>query len=470
MMSETDLGRAWRTAVQELRRQHHGAALDMWIDDVRPLAWHDGVVRLGVPDAFVHELMSERFAQPLHAALDAACGRAVTVEFRIVGETPAAGNGHSPAALVPAPTAPLQPAPAASAPVDTSREGFSALPLNPRFTFENFVPGPSNRFPRAAAEAVAKAPARAYNPMFIYGGVGLGKTHLMQAVGHRAHQLYPAMHIAYVSGETFLHQFVTCIREDRMADFRARYRSVDLWLVDDIQFIASRAGTGTEAEFFHTFNALHATNKQIIVTSDRPPKELLFDDRLRSRFEWGLITDIKPPDEETRLAILQKRAQEEHLALSDEVLLYLAQVVRDSIRLLEGALLKVAAYASLSGETATVALARECLRDYSVGERPPALDAATIVELVARHFRLEAGDVRGKSRRADLVLARQVAMYLCREAIGSSFADIGARFERDHSTVMHSCTKVAECLARGDAAVSGALAALQSELEQQRSA
>jgi len=455
-MADSELSKAWRSAVAQVRRQQPGAAFDTWIDEVRPLACSDGVVRLAVASPMAREIMARRFADPLRQALSEVLARPVGLDLQLESEL--AGEPEAPAAPL---NGAVNDAPAAG-------EGLTALPLNPRFTFENFVPGPSNRFPRAAAEAVAKAPAAAYNPLFIYGGVGLGKTHLMQAVGHRLAALNPGATIAYVSGETFLHQFVSSIREDRMSEFRQRYRSVDLWLVDDIQFIASRDSTRTEAEFFHTFNALHATNKQIVITSDRPPKDLLIEDRLRNRFEWGLITDIKPPDIETRLAILQKRAHEERLAVDDEVLMYIAQVVRDSIRLLEGALLRVVASASLLDEQVTLALARECLRDYSIGERPPQLEAGVVLEVTARHFGFGEADLKDKSRRAELVTARQVAMYLCRELLGSSFAEIGGWFGRDHSTVMHGCQKISDRLAAGDAALVAALERLGSELEGRR--
>jgi len=298
--------------------------------------------------------------------------------------------------------------------------------------------------------------------------VGLGKTHLMQAIGHAMRETQPDAVIANVSGETFLSHFVTSIREDRQAEFRRRYRNVDLWLVDDIQFIATRESSRTEAEFFHTFNALHETSKQIVVSSDRPPKDLLLEDRLRSRFEWGLITDIRPPEIETRLAILQKRAADENLDVPPDVLMYIAHVVRDSVRLLEGSLLKVAATASLTEQTVSLALARDCLQDYSVGEKAAALSVETIVEAVSRHFGLPVSDVRGKSRRADLVLARQIAMYLARELVGDSFAEIGGQFSRDHSTVMHACTKISDLLAAADSQVATALERVQGELSDRR--
>ena len=448
-MASSELARAWHSVVAELRKRGLGAAADLWIDDVRPLELAGETLTLGVPNPLVQDIL-EQHDGPLRAALSGHLGQPVELGYRLV-EAP-----------------PSEAAPPASAVTNGDDDGFAPSPLNPRFTFENFVVGPSNRFPHAAAQAVAKAPARTYNPLFIYGGVGLGKTHLMQAIGHAVREANPAANIAYVSGETFLSHFVTSIREGRQAEFRRRYRTVDLWLVDDIQFMASRESTSTEAEFFHTFNALHETNKQIVVSSDRPPKDLLLEDRLRSRFEWGLITDIRPPEIETRLAILQKRAADENLDMPPDVLMYIAHVVRDSVRLLEGSLLRVAATASLTAQSVSLALARDCLQDYSVGEKGPALTVDTIVEAVSRHFGLPVADVRGKSRRADLVLARQIAMYLSRELLSASFADIGTSFNRDHSTVMHACTKIAELLTAADAQVATALERVQGELTDRR--
>ena len=448
-MASSELARAWHNVVAELRKRDPGAAFELWIDDVRPLELTGDTVFLAVPNALVQDIL-EGFAGALRPALSGHLGQAVEIGYRIVDVPP------------------TEAAPAAAASAAHDDDGFAPSPLNPRFTFENFVVGPSNRFPHAAAQAVAKAPARTYNTLFIYGGVGMGKTHLMQAIGHAVREANPAANIAYVSGETFLSHFVTSIREGRQAEFRRRYRTVDLWLVDDIQFMASRESTSTEAEFFHTFNALHETNKQIVVSSDRPPKDLLLEDRLRSRFEWGLITDIRPPEIETRLAILQKRAADENLDMPPDVLMYIAHVVRDSVRLLEGSLLRVAATASLTAQSVSLALARDCLQDYSVGEKGPALTVDTIVEAVSRHFGLPVADVRGKSRRADLVLARQIAMYLSRELLSASFADIGTSFNRDHSTVMHACTKIADLLSAADAQVATALERVQGELTDRR--
>lgn len=455
-MSEpsADLARAWHRALAGIRQEVRGPAFDLWIDDVAPLGYRNGVVQLAVPNPFVQELMTKRYAAALQRALSDAIGEPLEVDFQIAAQ----------------PTAPPTAPPAADRTLFTEPAGevdFAPSPLNPRFAFETFVVGASNRFPHAAAQAVARSPAKHYNPLFLHGGVGLGKTHLMQAIGHLVRELHPQLNVVYVSGETFLYHFVTSIREDRTAEFRRRYRNVDVWLVDDFQFVASRERTRTEAEFFHTFNALYETNKQIVITSDRPPKDLLIDDRLRSRFEWGLVTDIKPPDSETRLAILQKRAAEDNLHVPDEVLMYVAQVVSDSIRVLEGALVKVVASASLMHEEVTLELARECLRDYSLGDRHRGTTAETIQQAVARHYGLDPAVLVGKSRRQEVALARQVGMYLCREVLGTSYNDIGMHFGRDHSTVMHACNKISELLSGNDADVSAAVSGITEKIELQ---
>ncbi len=449
-----DLARAWHRALAVLKRQVSGPAFDLWIGDVAPLGYRNGVVELAVPSAYVQELMANRYTDAVRQALAEAIGEPLEVSFQLQAD-------RRPAVAPPPPVAATL-LHDEDAPRDIP---FASSPLNPRFTFDTFVVGSSNRFPHAAALAVARNPGKNYNPYFVYGGVGLGKTHLTQAIGHRVRELNPAARVVYVSGETFLYHYVSSIREDRTAEFRRRYRNVDVWLVDDFQFVASRERTRTEAEFFHTFNALYETGKQIVITSDRPPKDLLIDDRLRSRFEWGLVTDIKPPDIETRLAILQKRAEEDHLQVPETVLMYIAQVVRESIRVLEGALVKVVASASLLHETVTLELARDCLKDYSVGERPLDITAEAILRAVATHFALDPAALQGKSRRQEVVLARQVAMYLCRELMKQSYADIGNEFCRDHSTVIHACTKIADLLLASDPDVAGAVETVSQKVE-----
>lgn len=323
-------------------------------------------------------------------------------------------------------------------------EDFSSSPLNRKYTFANFIVGRSNYISHAAAWNVANAPAKGqYNPLFIYGGVGLGKTHLMQAIGHyiNNNRSSPA-EIVYVSGENFLYQVVRCIREDRMTAFRRMYRNVDIWLVDDIQYICN--AERTEVEFFHIFNTLYDQGKQIVICSDKPPKDLqLTESRLISRFEWGLITYIEPPDLEHRIAILQKRAQAEGVQVDPAVLQFLAEKIRSNIRSLEGSLTRLLAMASLDGRKINLDLAAETVRYYSTSEAEPLkVDVETIIQVVSDHFKMPVRDILGKKRNKEIVLPRQIAMYLAREIGGMSYPDIGRAFARDYTTVIHSYEKI----------------------------
>ncbi len=320
-------------------------------------------------------------------------------------------------------------------------EGLESTPLNPRYSFENFVVGKSNQFAHAAALAVSRKPAKAYNPLFIFGGVGLGKTHLMQAIGHEVMREHPHLRVEYVSGDTFTFHVVSSIREDRFGSFRKKYHDVDVWLVDDIQFIAAKERT--EAEFFQVFNTLYETGRQVVIASDRPPKELqVMDDRLRSRFEWGLIADIKPPDLETRIAILARRAEAENVEVPEEVLHFMARRVKSNIRVLEGALITLLAAASLTDTSITLSLAAEQLRDHSLDAEQP-LSIGRIQQLVADHFNLSVPELTARTRQRDVVHARQIAMYLCRDVLKASYPSIARAFGgKDHSTVIHACSKV----------------------------
>ncbi|MFM7718603.1 MAG: chromosomal replication initiator protein DnaA [Actinomycetota bacterium] len=315
----------------------------------------------------------------------------------------------------------------------------SLLPF-PQYTFETFVPGPSNRFAHAAAMAVAEAsPAKAYNPLFIYGGVGLGKTHLLVAIGHHMHRLAPHLRTKYVTSEQFMAEFIKAVRERQGYQFAARYRDVDLLLVDDIQFLATREETLTE--FFHTFNALHEKQRQIVIASDRPPQDLGMDDRIQSRFRLGLCVDIQPPDIETRIAILQLKAHRENVVVPDDVVEYVASKFDQNIRELEGALVRVVAWSDLTGQPMSLELAEHALEDLlpqTVSEIP----AATILEEAARYFGVGLEDLSGKSRARPIATARHVAMYLVRENTGMSLIKIGELFDRDHSTALHGINKI----------------------------
>jgi chromosomal replication initiator protein len=319
--------------------------------------------------------------------------------------------------------------------------------LNPKYTFETFVIGSSNRFAHAAAVAVAEAPAKAYNPLFVYGDSGLGKTHLLHAIGHYAQSLYQGIRVRYVSSEEFTNDFINMIRDGKQDGFRRRYRDVDVLLVDDIQFLENKEGT--QEEFFHTFNTLHNASKQIVISSDRAPKRLVtLEDRLRSRFEWGLLTDVQPPELETRIAILRKKAVQEGLNAPPEALEYIASRISTNIRELEGALIRVTAFASLNRQSVDLQLAEIVLKDLIPEAQGPEITAATIMGQTASYFGLSIDDLCSTSRSRVLVTARQIAMYLCRELTDLSLPKIGQQFGgRDHTTVMHADRKIRSLMA-----------------------
>jgi chromosomal replication initiator protein len=319
--------------------------------------------------------------------------------------------------------------------------------LNPKYIFESFVIGASNRFAHAAAVAVAEAPAKAYNPLFIYGESGLGKTHLLHAIGHYAQNLYPGVQVRYVNSEEFTNDFINSIRDDKAQAFQRRHRDVDVLLIDDIQFLSNKVQT--QEEFFHTFNTLHNASKQVVITSDLPPKQLSgFEERMRSRFEWGLITDVQPPDLETRIAILRKKAIGERLEVPDDVNEYIASKISSNIRELEGALIRVTAFASLNRQPVDMSLAEIVLRDLIPNDETPEITAAAIMGQTASYFSVTLDDLCGTSRSRTLVTARQIAMYLCRELTELSLPKIGQHFGgRDHTTVMHAERKIKQQMA-----------------------
>ncbi len=341
------------------------------------------------------------------------------------------------------------PGPLAAQPAPAAGPGEPTARLNPKYLFDTFVIGASNRFAHAAAVAVAEAPAKAYNPLFIYGESGLGKTHLLHAIGHYARSLYPGTRVRYVSSEEFTNEFINSIRDGKGDSFRKRYREMDILLVDDIQFLADKEST--QEEFFHTFNTLHNANKQIVLSSDRPPKQLVtLEDRLRNRFEWGLITDVQPPELETRIAILRKKAVQEQLNAPPEVLEFIASRISRNIRELEGALIRVTAFASLNRQPVDLGLTEIVLKDLIPGgeDSSPEITAPAIMAATADYFGLTVDDLCGSSRSRVLVTARQIAMYLCRELTDLSLPKIGAQFGgRDHTTVMHADRKIRALMA-----------------------
>jgi chromosomal replication initiator protein len=313
--------------------------------------------------------------------------------------------------------------------------------LNPRYTFDTFIVGPSNQFAHAACRAVAEAPSRSYNPLFIYGGVGLGKTHLMHAVGHYVLQHDPSLKLTYISSERFMNEMINAVRYDRILDFRERYRSVDILLVDDIQFVSGKEGTQTE--FFHTFNALYDAQKQIVLSSDRPPHEIpALEERLRSRFEWGLIADIQPPDLETKVAILKRKAEAEVIPLPDNVAMYIAARIKSNIRELEGSLIRLIAYASLTGREISLDLAHDVLKNV-IDQDEKAITIETIQKFVADYYQLKVADLKSRNNSKSVAMPRQIAMYLCKTLTHASLPEIGRSFGgKHHSTVIHSIKKV----------------------------
>jgi chromosomal replication initiator protein len=336
-----------------------------------------------------------------------------------------------------------QGAPAAPAPEQSRFDWNTAAQLNPKYQFDSFVVGSGNQFATAASQAVAERPSKAYNPLFLYGGVGMGKTHLMHAIGHEVKRRQPHSAICYVSGEKFTNEMIDCVRYQKMTSFRDKFRTVDVLLIDDIQFLAGKERT--QEEFFHTFNALHESMKQIVIASDRPPKELAdFEDRLRSRFEWGLIADIQPPDLETKVAILQKKAESEQTQLPTDVALFIASNVRTNVRELEGALVRVIAWSSMHGVEITLATTQQCLKQF-IDTQVRKITIETIQRTVAENFGMRVAELKQKNNSRQIVVPRQIAMYLAKQLTEASLPEIGRQFGgKHHTTVMHSIGKIDE--------------------------
>jgi chromosomal replication initiator protein len=424
-----------------------------WLNLIQPLTLVEGFALVSVPSSFVQDKIERYLRIPLTNALSRHLGQHVDLGVR-VQPTISDGSGDTLDSSSDNPTAidgidedthALTNTPENWPRYFTTRpriDNIGASPgLNERYTFETFVIGASNRFAHAAALAIAEAPARAYNPLFIWGESGLGKTHLLHATGNYAHRLFPGMRIKYVSTEEFTNDFINSLRDDRRVAFKRSYRDMDVLLVDDIQFIEGKEGI--QEEFFHTFNTLHNANKQIVISSDRPPKQLAtLEDRLRTRFEWGLITDVQPPELETRIAILRKKAQMERLAVPDDVLELIAKNIERNIRELEGALIRVTAFASLNKTPIDTALAEIVLRDLIADASTMLISAATIMAATAEYFDTTVEDLRGPGKVRPLAQSRQIAMYLCRELTDLSLPKIGQAFGRDHTTVMYAERKV----------------------------
>ena len=429
----------WRATAQVLRAQVSEAVWFSTFNDAVPVADDKMSLRIQVPNSYVKERILTRYMSLVRDALNevGASDRELLVDVQtntaadVQGRTPTA-----PAQLNPT----LTETPAPTAQRSRSAKGM-AVGLNPRYTFETFVKGTSNQFALAAAQRVAETPGRSYNPLFIYGSAGLGKTHLLHAIGYYVHQNYAHYEVRYVSTETFLNEYVDGIRNNTIAAFKKRYREVDVLLIDDIQFMEGKEGL--QEEFFHTFNSLHGANKQIVISSDRMPDAIpTLEDRLRGRFRWGLITDIQPPDMETRLAILRNKAERERTSVSNEVLEFIASKVTTNIRELEGALIRVAAYASLNKTQVDVDMAQALLTDLLNRSAPKPRSDEQLLSEIAEHLGFEVEALRGKSRQRPLVSARQTAMYVFRELTDLSYPAIARLFGgRDHTTVIHAVDK-----------------------------
>ncbi|MFD2418012.1 chromosomal replication initiator protein DnaA [Amycolatopsis pigmentata] len=500
---QMNLGVVWDQVVRELSDGTLSPQQRAWMRVTRPIGLLDGTALLAAPSDFAKEAIERALRDPITHALSRRLGRPISLAVKVdtaevamppappvytqspprvdnvtpplAPNMPTLDNGILPPVRRPLaqPPEPLK----ATAPDDdgdeeVDEEGdalataheiwpmFAGQPaagqpytapaqpqtsktrLNEKYNFDTFVTGASNRFAHAAAFAVAEAPSRAYNPLFIWGESGLGKTHLLHAVGHYAQRLFPGMRVRYVSTEEFTNDFINSLRDDRKVAFQRRYRDIDILLVDDIQFLEGKEGT--QEEFFHTFNTLHNANKQIVVSSDRPPKRLeTLEDRLRTRFEWGLITDIQPPELETRIAILRKKAAQDRLAVPGDVLEFIASRVEANIRELEGALIRVTAFASLNQQPVDVGLAEIVLRDLVPDSQAPEISAAVIMATTSEFFDVTLDDLCGPGKTKALATARQIAMYLCRELTDMSLPKIGQTFGgRDHTTVMHADKKI----------------------------
>jgi chromosomal replication initiator protein len=439
MDQAADLTHAWNDLIADLPPRQRA-----WLNTTVPLTLHGGSAIVAVPDDFTRQQIEIRLRDGLEESLSQAFEQpiriAVTVDNTLTPQPPVVEQRvRVESASAPEPDTARGPDPAPRNPVAEAR-------LNPKYVFESFVIGSSNRFAHAAAAAVAESPGKSYNPLMIYGDSGLGKTHLLHAIGHYVCSLYPTQRVRYVSSEEFTNDFINAIRDDRAPRFQRRYRDVDVLLIDDIQFLEGKIQT--QEEFFHTFNTLHNANKQIVMTSDRPPKRLAaLEDRLRNRFEWGLITDVQPPDLETRIAILRKKAVAEGSTTTPDVLEFIASKIQTNIRELEGALIRVTAFASINRQAVDLTLAEIVLKDLIPEGGEPEITAGTIIAQTAAYFGLPIDELCGTSRSRVLVTARQIAMYLCRELTELSLPKIGQHFGRDHTTVMYADRKIRTLMA-----------------------
>lgn len=452
-MTEQPISETWATVLGRLSDDEAiTPMLQGFLNLVEPKGIAAGTFYLEVPNDFTASMLNQRMRVSLLSAMSAIEAPAAVTSFYVVVnpdlEETRAAEPQSAQSTPPGdyPNAVEFPASPQSVFENTSPDRPRDARLNPKYSFDSFVIGQSNRFAHAAAVAVAEAPAKAYNPLFIYGDSGLGKTHLLHAIGHYALSLYPGIRVRYVSSEEFTNDFINSIANNRGSLFQQRYRNIDILLIDDIQFLQGKAET--QEAFFHTFNTLHDHNKQVVITSDVPPKHLTgFEDRMRSRFEWGLITDVQAPDLETRIAILRKKAQSERLQVPDDILEYMASKVSSNIRELEGTLIRVTAFASLNRTPVDMPLVQTVLKDLITDDSDNVVAPVDIITATAEYFKLTVEDLYGSSRSQAVATARQIAMYLCRELTNLSLPKIGQLFgNRDHTTVMYANKKISELM------------------------
>ncbi len=432
-----DTKHVWRAALGELQVSLSPANFETWLRDTALLDVDDNRFRIAVPNGFAKDWLESRYRSLISQTLARIVGYSVQVEFVV---RPAAdGDGERPA----------PPQPVRVEPGRVGGEG-GGTNLNPRYTFANFIVGSANRLAHAASLSVAERPGHAYNPLFLYGGVGLGKTHLMHAIGNQVVAKFPRKRVVYATSEKFTNEFITSIQQGRIDEFRARYRRIDVLLIDDIQFIADKERT--QEEFFHTFNAIHEAGKQIVLSSDRPPKAILtLEERLRSRFEWGLIADLTSPDLETRIAILRAKAEEQGVAISSDVIEFVARKVVSNIRELEGALNRIVAYASMGAMPISIELAQAVLSNVLYNPKKRQVTPERIARAVAEYYGVDMEALKGQKRDKGIVLPRQIAMFLMREETDASLLRIGAELGgRDHSTVLHACDKITREVAAND--------------------
>jgi chromosomal replication initiator protein len=419
----------WNRALDQIEKKLSKPSFETWLKSTKAHALQGDTLIITAPNDFARDWLESRYSNLIAETLYDLTGEELDVKFIIPpNQAEEEFDIQTPKKKV------------------NKDEGaeFPQSMLNSKYTFDTFVIGSGNRFAHAASLAVAEAPAKAYNPLFIYGGVGLGKTHLMHAIGHYVLDHNPAAKVVYLSSEKFTNEFINSIRDNKAVEFRNKYRNVDVLLIDDIQFLAGKEQT--QEEFFHTFNTLHEESKQIVISSDRPPKEIpTLEDRLRSRFEWGLITDITPPDLETRIAILRKKAKADGLVIPNEVMLYIANQIDSNIRELEGALIRVVAYSSLINKDINADLAAEALKDIIPSSKPRVITIQDIQQIVGQEFNIKLDDFKAKKRTKSVAFPRQIAMYLSRELTDFSLPKIGEEFGgRDHTTVIHAHEKISK--------------------------